>query len=677
MVKGNKKKLSEKALRKVSGGVTLHVGGYSQRELGEHVPGPVIARRAPRTPAPDAFEHGGPESALPAPIRRIAAYPSVEQIGKSSSDLADRLLKINIPQSVLADRFLKLSLPANSFKSALQAEAHLLDAHGLLADMQRHENAVRNSTHLPDEKKNHELKMLESMRNTLAKLTGFLEQERDKFRVRALADSLHNLTSLSQKNLDHAQYALRDLQKGGGISALSQALRAEVEKTRTALSERLSKLARSAGSSDLALKAMELASRLRELIVHEGAGPRLRFEQSRYLEGARYVGKAKQKLDALAGPAPSLFSKAKEWVMGRTKEEEQAKAFRDVKAKLDSSASTVNQQLKDRYPAVPTPLADTTRFVHSEIEMLESTGLKPVSSVWSGNENLHASVSQLRELTQSRNTAIFSVTGHAMVIDTDPKTNMYRFFDPNVGLYVFNDPQDFAEQVIYFANKNYNASTYSPYEHGLKDGPRQPESLHLGPHRQLLIEQGLLGGDRSLRQGICAAMSAHVARWFLEHPDHTQPITAEMLGLDEFQPQIAAAKRGDALLQMQFLKEAQDQYWVQGRRMADDDQKIKIVESVRKLTGVGGASAALKYLAEQLKRDPTSVFLGLLEKTYRVEQKIEMQNAKDATERAKRQPGLAAAAEIPLGDGDAPSPSFHIDFTLVALRPPAKFPKRR
>ncbi len=521
-------------------------------------------------------------------------------------------------------RFLEHSGREGTLSSALDVERHLTKVKGLNVIIARREQTIRTSGDLSPKQKDEALIQLNDVRHQHQALIQSLEQQRNAFRVGAFSESASNLTELNDQNVGAATRALEDLQSHPGIAALSQEHRQEVAKTLTALSEKLSKFARAqpAGKKDtsVTMAAMELLSRLQQTIVPEGAGPHLRFRQAKYKLGISYASQAKKLLKSS-----------------------------EVKSQLTVATTKVDQQARKRYPAIQAENMATHSDV-SRIEMLESAGLAPTHSLTCRNENLYLSVEQLRDLTQSQNAAYFYVTGHGMTVSTDPKTNTYRFFDPNHGLYVFHDPDEFAEQIIHFVNSRYNHSKYSPYHHVLENGPQSPASstMREALQRGFQIKQSLLGGDRDLRQGICAAMSSHVARWMLEHPSHEGRITSEMLELDEFQPQIAALHRGDTLLQMQFLKKARQQYSEVARRMAKEDgEKKKIADAVTALALKDGTTGALKFLAGQLEKNLDDVFLRALEKTYLARQMMELQSAKDARERPAREARNAVA------EGDA------------------------
>jgi tetratricopeptide (TPR) repeat protein len=296
---------------------------------------------------------------------------------------------------------------------------------------------------------------------------------------------------------------------------------------------------------------------------------------------------------------------------------EEAKQLSAQKSKLDVSTSAVDGRLRVQYPGVDFFAPDKKQRVRlAEIELSEKYGLKSSATVSSTNGNLHESISQLMKLAQTQNTCILRVPDHAMAISTDPKSNTYRFFDPNIGVYVFDNPREFAEQVIHFVNMNYNKSTYSPYNtHPLSKvggGPQPPLST-MSAHHQLSVKQALLGADRSLGSGICAAMSNHVARWFLEHPGHTEPITSEMLGLDEFQPQIALARRGDTLQQHRFMEKARETYLDAADSMPGGRQLIANMDALEQKDGL---NAVIKHLADQLQKNPNDPLLVALQKSY-------------------------------------------------------------
>ncbi len=516
-----KSSFTEQELSKISGGMPTHGAE------GVHVPRPIQA------PAPIervAAKHAGPadapkDSFARAPIPGSKFAPPVEVAARAVKGLFQRLALLDLPNEHFAS-----ADDVDAHRRKLSSFEHLLDRQAQLATGKDAQNQIS------DLRKQH---------NAISLRLG---AHRDSLRVKDCSEAVQQLqtTGLNPGSLAAIGRAF-DVFRVEVIPRLSKEHRAEFDTLREAAVKELRRLSMKQDASKDVNAYQELASRLASDLdgttPQKGVGPRLRFEQARYKLGAAHSGTAVMKFARVA------IAKHKEIIREGLKNQTPASAaslkeFEALSASVDKVRNTDKERVvkeKSQYPNMFLNNTQPESLIASNISLLASRNLRPLSTATFRNENLYQAVSHLATLAERPGVYMFRIPSHTMAIHTDPASNTYRFFDPNLGLMTYHDRQEFIDDVIRTVNGLYNESQYSPYKHNAASGPKHPGPPKAGGTARREIQLLDLGAGHSvLGLGICNAMSTHVAHWFLTHPGHTGTITAEMLGLQAFDTAIAA-----------------------------------------------------------------------------------------------------------------------------------------
>ncbi len=322
---------------------------------------------------------------------------------------------------------------------------------------------------------------------------------------------------------------------------------------------------------------------------------------------------------------------------------------------------------------------DVKKYVESlavsDAGIVRSYGLEPVNSQVLERPTRAQLNKMLLDAAEQKESSIHIVLvpEHAMLIAVDPATRTYHFFDPNSGLYRLPNQYEFAEYV-------------SDHIRGRYDYAHPPGSDVLRIYRTLEVGQvAEATSQHALSKGVCYAMSVHMARWLFEHPGYDGPLSAEAMGLGDFNVQKRLAESAERNMRSQYYEKALAEYEMiaqsQDHRSAvfpfiafakhgivfsQDAEFARFVDAFR----ANRFSEVQLILAERLKRDPGDIGLlalkGIVECKIAIaqlspeakkKQEARIQRAQDdAKEAAKSRAEKATRGEV-----------FHVG--LIQLRP--------
>jgi cell pole-organizing protein PopZ len=493
------------------------------------------------------------DATTPEPVVKSGSTAARMQVER---DVFDNKPTTNLPKTAidrslkgLSDGLVRLAPPPEAFATPQLADAHLAKLASFRKLIERNEVGVLTNQNLTENERQDRLNALEQLHIQRSKFEQTTRMQRDDLVVKPMLDAHAAIaeSGLTQDVLTQIADAIAAT-RGIAMHTLSDAHRESLAKKRDEMATTLKRLGTKAKSDE----ALALAGRLEQMIVPLGAGPRIRFEHARYDNST----------------TPVLISKGLE---ANLAEQTEARATVDAR------------RIRGRYPNVSSITEAKDQSPNfGRVAMLESMGIKPGQETLFLNKKLPRVIAHLESLAGKQGAYYFHIKGHAMAIFTDPATNTYRFFDPNYGLYRFYSPKEFAEKVIRFVNDNYsNAKKRYPFT--------------IDYNLETRVNQGVGDGNKDLGNGVCAAMSAHVGRWFLEHPNYKGVVTAQMLGLGEFDPQSA-----------QRAKPARTPAASSGQ----------ILDELFALEKKGKFDDIFKMIAEKRKTDPDNVFLKKLESQY-------------------------------------------------------------
>ena len=293
-------------------------------------------------------------------------------------------------------------------------------------------------------------------------------------------------------------------------------------KSRDVLVKRLSLLIAESTEKDKPLLE-QLKSELENLVILSG-GSRVRFRQARPRVDYRLAIQ-------LTDPAA-----AKRYMRSALSKASDEEGWQEtiLKYRFDPLFKVTKERM-DRLKEDPSRFITapnyTNRFHHPENEMelayadkLRKDGLEYAAVRIRHDvpgKDISAIKESVLEVSKQKQVALLGIPSHALMISTDPQAGSYRFFEPNLGIYKFDDPEIFAETVSDYLNSMYN-------------GAEGFDPKRLSSHLEVSVNQG---GDQQLHlnQGVCRGLCVHVAKWLLEHPDFRGELTPEMLGLYEFE----------------------------------------------------------------------------------------------------------------------------------------------
>ncbi len=386
----------------------------------------------------------------------------------------------------------------------------------------------------------------------------------------------------------------------------------------------------------------------------EGADRRVRFEHARYKIGAQYpdlvsqklYSETKSKLAAAAGDVLRLRSPRKNLA--------DAKAAYSLWGKVRSHQQADEKATQAQYPFLFT---GSRSNVVDTVPMLRSTGVEPTGRQSFQDASLHQSIAGLEQTARRGGVSFVTTPGHAMMIAADPKTNTYRFFDPNSGIYRFDDPAEFAAQVTDHIDRTYNNSSHHPFAQAGLPRPQATMRAHL----EVALEQGT-SRSASLDSGVCAAMSAHTGRWFLEHqgrmPEHLDAATIGLPGFDLARTvgDIAEqhAKRGE-------YKKAIIQAFRAMELTLRTEEHQKLANEATKLLHGGRGKEALALIQARQKDNPNDAFMTALFRYVSLHQSAPQGQRPSAQEILKSR--IAGVSEAQDGA------SFSIDVVPLRLTP--------
>ncbi len=259
---------------------------------------------------------------------------------------------------------------------------------------------------------------------------------------------------------------------------------------------------------------------------------RVAFEQARYQLDATLPAMVAKKMKQAA------FGKLKEAASNVLHLRSPKDSLWEGYAALQSSKKVSAKQQEEEKAAkanYPFMFAEpAAREAKSHIAMMRSSGVEPLSRETFDDTRIALLPKALGSAISAKGTTYVRVPEHALVINSDPKTNTYQFFDPNRGLFTFHNAAEFNEQVVAYIHRHYDGTgRYRPSVESTMDS-----------HLVAPIDH-FFRRDLSLESGVCAAMSLHVANWFVRHPEATGTIDATALGLGDFDTVRALVKLAD------------------------------------------------------------------------------------------------------------------------------------
>ena len=432
-------------------------------------------------------------------------------------------------------------------------------------------------------------------------------------------------------------------------------------KSRDLLSKRLFLLIRESAEKDKPFLE-ELKSKLDNLVIPPGAGSKVRFGQAQY----------QMNLTNSLGPHLSRRSPAKDfndWLekpLGERTAEMRKKAQRALEQEKDfverfkSTSAALLEEVKKKskeYPhRIAVDLADKdifgkVRTVSNmvDIDTLHRNGLDFAAAAEKKYDALDPDMSAVKgaflEISKQKQVAQLGIPGHAMMIATDPEAGVYRFFDPNVGIYKFDDPKIFSDVVSRYINDSYV-------------GTAGFDRLKLSSYLEVPVDQ-MADPQQGFDEGVCNALSMHVAKWLLEHPDFKGKLTAEMLGLIEFNAVAIYEQEAKRHLEREeygdVVRAAIEGLWGV-KSIKEQELGMSVLSYLRHDEYEDAQGVIAKYLEEE----PTSSIGNLLQHAIRAA--IELTNEHVVSSNAGEASTVASAEspveELPSANSEPPTEPF-------------------
>jgi tetratricopeptide (TPR) repeat protein len=163
----------------------------------------------------------------------------------------------------------------------------------------------------------------------------------------------------------------------------------------------------------------------------------------------------------------------------------------------------------------------------------------------------------------------------------------------------FSDPATFAKVAAAVSD------SYQP-------GANNTVGVDVRPYIEAPISQSGVNSNFSLSEGICVAMSQHVAKFFLEHPNFKGDVTAKLLDLTEFDEAQANLESGSNLFNQGKYNQAVNAFKSVVQAYPKDylgQTKAAILEAARS-TDYNQALQLIKSALKQHPNDPVLLALG-------------------------------------------------------------------
>lgn len=354
---------------------------------------------------------------------------------------------------------------------------------------------------------------------------------------------------------------------------------------------------------------LALRRKLEQSII-PSPGAHARFQQARYdLEFGLLFGKNTKIMNKLATHLKSSLQDSNEhFEMDKEAIKSLLKAqLEDINTEMTKTNVTISykKKIKDSieqephlYPSEPTLNGEPKSLAkHFYIlnKLMRNMGVIPTKRVFFENENVKNVTEQIKEMALSKNTVSIILPNHAVLIVTDPERGIFRFYDPNNGLYRFDDSSMFAACVSRHINR-YNKAEQPVFDINDNVGDNYPVIMQ--NHMEVPISQSVgrgMTGDLGLGAGICAALCNHVGRFFLEHPNVDDRLTAEMLGLSEFNEIQIREEKAKIFIDQKKYTEARIEYYLLLNMIPNskrDRELDRIIEDQ-------GIYSAIRYASEK------------------------------------------------------------------------------